>query len=156
MRLSVATRALQRGDTLRADDIGLIDTTIVWRWSTVSPDTTRAQSGWIARRAIAAGEVLRYPAVGAPPVVSVGARVSAIYQDGPVRIQLTGVATNTAALGAPVSGLPFPDAPFLDYHPGGPAWLSGGSFGPEGGLLASATLVAATAAVIRWSGKEQR
>lgn len=102
VRLSVATRALQRGDTLRADDIGLIDTTIVWRWSTVSPDTTRAQSGWIARRAIAAGEVLRYPAVGAPPVVSAGTRVSAIYQDGPVRIQLTGVATNTAALGAPV------------------------------------------------------
>jgi flagellar basal body P-ring formation protein FlgA len=102
VRLSVATRALQRGDTLRADDIGLIDTTIVWRWSTVAPDTTRAQAGWIARRAITAGEVLRYPAVGAPPMVSAGTRVSAIYQDGPVRIQLTGVATNTAALGAPV------------------------------------------------------
>jgi membrane protease YdiL (CAAX protease family) len=61
-----------------------------------------------------------------------------------------------AALGAPVSGLPFPDAPFLDYHPGGPAWLSGGNFGPEGGLLASATLVAATAAILRWSRRESR
>ena len=30
------------------------------------------------------------------------ARVSVIYQDGPVRILLTGVATNTASLGAPV------------------------------------------------------
>lgn len=61
-----------------------------------------------------------------------------------------------AALGAPVSGLPFPDAPFLDYHPGGPAWLSGGSFGPEGGLLASATLIGATAAMLRWSRREPR
>lgn len=59
-----------------------------------------------------------------------------------------------AALGAPVSGLPFPDAPFLDYHPGGPAWLSGGNFGPEGGLLASAMLVAAMAAILRWSRRE--
>ena len=56
-----------------------------------------------------------------------------------------------AALGAPVSGLPFPDAPYLDYHPGGPAWLSGGSFGPEGGALASTMLIAATAALVRWS-----
>jgi len=102
VRWSVATRALQRGDTLRAEDIAVVDTIIVWRWSTIAPDTTRAQSGWIARRPIAVGEVLRYPAVSAPPMVSVGARVSLIYQDGPVRILLTGVATNTAPLGAPV------------------------------------------------------
>ena len=61
-----------------------------------------------------------------------------------------------AALGAPVSGLPFPDAPFLDYHPGGPVWLSGGGFGPEGGLLASVTLIAATAAILRWGRREVR
>jgi len=102
VRLSIATRALLRGDTLRADDIAIVDTTIVWRWSSVAPDTTRAQPGWIARRPIAAGEVLRFPAVGAPPVVNAGTRVSAIYQDGPVRILLTGVATNTAPLGASV------------------------------------------------------
>ena len=102
VRLSLATRALQRGDTLHAEDIAIVDTILVWRWSTVAPDTTRAQPGWITRRPIAVGEVLRYPAVGAPPVVSAGARVSLIYQDGPVRILLTGVATNTAPLGAPV------------------------------------------------------
>jgi flagella basal body P-ring formation protein FlgA len=102
VRLSIATRALQRGDTLRLEDIAIVDTIIVWRWSTSAPDTTRAQAGWIARRPIAAGEVLRFPAVGAPPVVTAGARVSVIYQDGPVRILLTGVATNTAPLGAPV------------------------------------------------------
>lgn len=103
VRLSVATRALQRGDTLRAEDMTVVDTSIVWRWANSSPDTTRAQVGWVTRRPIAAGEVLRYPAVGAPAIVSAGASVTMIYQDGPVRIQLTGVATNTASLGAPVS-----------------------------------------------------
>lgn len=101
VRLSVATRALQRGDTLRAGDIAAVDTNIVWRWSS-RPDTTQAVAGWIARRPIASGEVLRYPAVSAPPIVNVGTRVSLIYQDGPVRIVLTGIATNTAPLGAPV------------------------------------------------------
>ncbi|MCC6243481.1 MAG: flagellar basal body P-ring formation protein FlgA [Gemmatimonadaceae bacterium] len=102
MRLSVATRAIPRGDSLRAGDIAVRDTTIVWRWSTTAPDTTPAQIGWVARRAIAAGEVLRAPAVGPAPVVNVGSKVSAIYQDGPVRILITGIATNSAALGAPV------------------------------------------------------
>ena len=50
-----------------------------------------------------------------------------------------------AALGAPVSGLAF-TLPMLDYAMGGPAWLTGGSFGPEGGLIA--TLIVGTAAVV--------
>lgn len=41
-----------------------------------------------------------------------------------------------AALAAPVSGTPIP-MPWLDYSPGGPGWLTGGAFGPEGGVLAS-------------------
>lgn len=44
-----------------------------------------------------------------------------------------------AALAAPVSGLPFP-MPWLDYLPGGPTWLTGGGFGPEGGVLATLCL----------------
>jgi hypothetical protein len=43
--------------------------------------------------------------------------------------------------------------PFLDYHPGGPAWLTGGSFGPEGGVLATLTIVGATGALLRWMRK---
>jgi membrane protease YdiL (CAAX protease family) len=46
-----------------------------------------------------------------------------------------------AALDAPVSGLPF-RIPLIDYDPGSPAWVSGGSFGPEGGILATAVLLA--------------
>ena len=54
-----------------------------------------------------------------------------------------------AGLAAPVSGLPF-DVPWLDFNPGHPAWLTGGLFGPEGGLVATVVLVAGVAWVIRW------
>jgi len=100
--LAVATRFIPRGEALRDSDIALRDTVITWRWGTVSPDTMRVQAGWVTRRPIAAGEVLRLPAVTPPPVVTSGSTVSAVWQDGPVRMVLSGVATNTAALGAPV------------------------------------------------------
>ncbi|MBL0941011.1 MAG: flagellar basal body P-ring formation protein FlgA [Gemmatimonadaceae bacterium] len=98
---TVAARAIARGETLRAEDIAMLDTVIVWRWNG-SPDTTRALPGWVTRRAIAAGEVLRAPAVGAPALITSGQTVTAIWQDGSLRLAIAGVATNTAALGAPV------------------------------------------------------
>ena len=100
--MAVATRFLPRGETLRDEDIARRDTVITWRWGTIAPDTLRVQAGWVTRRPIAAGEVLRPPAVTPPPVVTSGSAVSAVWQDGPVRLVLSGVATNTAALGAPV------------------------------------------------------
>ncbi|MEZ4412560.1 MAG: type II CAAX endopeptidase family protein [Gemmatimonadales bacterium] len=57
-----------------------------------------------------------------------------------------------AALGAPVSGLPLA-IPLLEYHPGGPAWVSGGAFGPEGGILASVAMIGAIILVSRWTPK---
>ena len=57
-----------------------------------------------------------------------------------------------AALGAPVSGLPLA-MPYLAYNPGGPVWVSGGGFGPEGGLLASVTMLAGTALAAQWIRK---
>ena len=57
-----------------------------------------------------------------------------------------------AALGAPVSGLPL-SMPLLEYHPGGPAWVSGGAFGPEGGILASVAMMGATVIASRWIPK---
>jgi uncharacterized protein len=45
-----------------------------------------------------------------------------------------------AALDAPVSGLPF-RIPLIDYDPGSPAWVGGGAFGPEGGVIATAVLL---------------
>ncbi len=59
-----------------------------------------------------------------------------------------------AAFDAPVSGLPFP-IPLIDYAPGAPQWLTGGSFGPEGGLVATVAILLATAAAWRWGRKEQ-
>jgi membrane protease YdiL (CAAX protease family) len=53
-----------------------------------------------------------------------------------------------AALAAPVSGLPLA-MPWIDYAPGGPDWVTGGSFGPEGGLLATLAFGIATVGVVR-------
>lgn len=43
---------------------------------------------------------------------------------------------------APVSGIGF-DVPLLEFAPGGPNWITGGAFGPEGGLSATVVMVAA-------------
>lgn len=53
-----------------------------------------------------------------------------------------------AGLAAPVSGLPVA-VPGLDYEPGASTWLTGGAFGPEGGLLATLTLAAAAVLAAR-------
>ena len=45
----------------------------------------------------------------------------------------------------PLSGLELVDAPLIESCAGGPAWLSGGAFGPEGSVLATGTVVAAAA-----------
>jgi hypothetical protein len=58
-----------------------------------------------------------------------------------------------ALLGAPVSGLPF-DIPLIDYTMGGPGWLTGGAFGPEGGLLSTLTLTTAIVLAVRWVRKD--
>jgi CAAX protease family protein len=58
-----------------------------------------------------------------------------------------------AALDAPVSGLPF-SIPFIDYRAGDPVWLSGGHFGPEGGLLATGAITAALLVTARWARKD--
>lgn len=43
----------------------------------------------------------------------------------------------------PLSGLELVDAPLIESHVEGPVWLSGGAFGPEGSVLATATVIAA-------------
>jgi membrane protease YdiL (CAAX protease family) len=58
-----------------------------------------------------------------------------------------------ACLDTPVSGVPF-DIPVLDYNAGSPAWLTGGQFGPEGGLAATIALTAAIVVAVRWATRE--
>jgi hypothetical protein len=55
-----------------------------------------------------------------------------------------------AGLGAPVSGIAL-DLPWLSYAPGHPSWLTGGGFGPEGGILASMCLLGGSVLVARRS-----
>jgi uncharacterized protein len=59
-----------------------------------------------------------------------------------------------AALDAPVSGVPF-SIPLIDYDPGAPAWLTGGAFGPEGGLASTLALTIAVLVARRWAGKDR-
>ncbi len=49
---------------------------------------------------------------------------------------------------APVSGLDF-GIPVLDFVSGGPTWLTGGPFGPEGGLVATLVMGGALIVLIR-------
>jgi hypothetical protein len=58
-----------------------------------------------------------------------------------------------AALDAPVSGLPF-SIPLIDYRAGDPVWLSGGGFGPEGGLLATGAITGALLIMMRWARQD--
>jgi hypothetical protein len=44
----------------------------------------------------------------------------------------------------PVSGLELIDAPLLEPALAGPAWVTGGAFGPEGSLVTTAVLALAT------------
>ena len=53
-----------------------------------------------------------------------------------------------AALAAPVSGTPLP-MPWLDYSMGGPRWLTGGPFGPEGGVIASLCILTGVLLALR-------
>ena len=62
------------------------------------------------------------------------------------------------ALGAdaPVSGLTF-DIPVLEFFSGRAGWLTGGAFGPEGGIAASVALVGALIWLkprVAWAGEE--
>ena len=58
-----------------------------------------------------------------------------------------------ACLDTPVSGVPF-RIPLLDYRPGGPVWLTGGGFGPEGGLAATVAMTLGIVMARRWAGKD--
>jgi len=41
---------------------------------------------------------------------------------------------------APVSGFAF-DVPGVDYFPGAHAWVDGGRFGPEGGVIGTLVII---------------
>lgn len=95
---AVAARALDRGDTLRTDDLRREER--VARGRPPEPDSVRP--GWVARRTVRAGEPLRPPAVTPPAAVESGGAVKALLRRGSVEIAVPGTASGRAALGETV------------------------------------------------------
>ena len=101
VRVAVALRTLPRGTVLGADDFQLRDTTM--RGANSATDTTPVVAGWVTRRTINAGEVLRAPAVEAPTVVNANSPVQIEWADHNVSLTIRGVATRNGAIGERVS-----------------------------------------------------
>jgi membrane protease YdiL (CAAX protease family) len=58
-------------------------------------------------------------------------------------------------LDLPVSGLDFMETPRYEPLLAGPAWWTGGAFGPEGGLAATVGFMIALIAVLKWPGLDE-
>jgi flagella basal body P-ring formation protein FlgA len=93
-RFAFATRAIARGAVLGADDIEYRDTT-----ARVSADTNQVAAGWVTRRMIAAGEILRSPAVEPPIIVTANQGVEVEWMDDNVRLTVHGIAMRNGSLG---------------------------------------------------------
>jgi flagella basal body P-ring formation protein FlgA len=101
-RVAVATRAIARGVALGAGDLQYRDSTMSSTFG-MSADTNHVEAGWVTRRVIAAGEVLRAPAVEPPSAVSANQQVAVEWNDQNVRLTLRGIATRNAPIGSRVS-----------------------------------------------------
>jgi flagellar basal body P-ring formation protein FlgA len=88
----MAARDLPRGAVLVAADIAL-----------PGPDSAGSPVGWVTRRVVAAGELLREPTIAPPPAVTAGERVQLLWQDGVLEVRLRGQAMGSAALGERVT-----------------------------------------------------
>lgn len=96
----VAARRIARGTVLRAADMTIARMPArVDARGVVHADTTPVIPGWIARRVIQRGEVLRPPAVAPAPLVAAGQTVQFTYQQDGLELTLDGVAPVAGSLG---------------------------------------------------------
>jgi flagella basal body P-ring formation protein FlgA len=93
-KAAIATRTLARGTVLSANDFVVRDTTLRG-----PADAMPVGEGWVTRRLIGAGEVLRIPAVERPHLVTANQPVEVEWRDSNVTLTLRGIATRNAALG---------------------------------------------------------
>jgi flagella basal body P-ring formation protein FlgA len=95
----VATRRHPRGTVLNESDFTVAR--VALGESPLSPGQSRPGVGWVTRRVVAEGEVLREPAVAPAPAVAAGQPVLFVYNAGlsGLRLSLHGVARSAAALG---------------------------------------------------------
>ncbi len=92
----VATRRLARGTVLTARDMARTRLAVRGRGAArLAPVSV----GWVARRVIQAGEVLRPPAVAPAPLVAAGQPVQFTYGHDRLELTLDGVAPVNGALG---------------------------------------------------------
>ncbi|MEW5916618.1 MAG: flagellar basal body P-ring formation chaperone FlgA [Gemmatimonadota bacterium] len=89
---AVATRRLERGVIIGDSDITFVPA------KEESPRTRFASAGWITRRVIQQGELLRAPAVVPAPDVRAAAPV-AVVTEGAVQIRVSGVAMEDGVVG---------------------------------------------------------
>jgi flagella basal body P-ring formation protein FlgA len=93
-RVAVAAHAIPRGAVLAIDDIEYRDTTL-----RVAVDTNAIAPGWVTRRMINAGEVLRSPAVEPPQIVTANEPVLVEWVDGNVSLTVHGTAARNGSIG---------------------------------------------------------
>jgi flagella basal body P-ring formation protein FlgA len=91
----VAARALPRGTTISPADYQIIPTVV----RPALKSALAADSGWITRRPIAAGEALVEPAVGPPALVTSGQAVTFVAEQAGIRLAIHGTAATGGALG---------------------------------------------------------
>lgn len=95
-RIPVAARDLVRGTILSQADINWSDTTLT---DGSTPDAAPVAAGWVARRVIHAGEILREPGVAKPDLVNAGDPVDVIYWTPGVTIRVRATAIGRGRMG---------------------------------------------------------
>ena len=91
----VATRAIARGVSLSPADYQVTVAVVRAALRTA----TAAESGWVTRRPVAAGEPLIEPAVGPPALIAAGQAVQFVAEAGGVHLSVRGTAATAGALG---------------------------------------------------------
>ncbi len=95
----VATRTLERGETLGLDDLHWEDRVC---WGPPENSEILPQAGWVAQRRVEAGELLTTPALRPPLLVVSGKAVRIIWVRGSVEITLLGTAVRSGSRGEQV------------------------------------------------------
>ncbi|MEO6445737.1 MAG: flagellar basal body P-ring formation chaperone FlgA [Gemmatimonadaceae bacterium] len=96
----VATRRLPRGTVLRESDMTVARVALR---GPASAQPAAVTAGWVTRRVVLAGEVLREPAVAPAPLVAAGQRVQFTYMQNGLQLTFDGVAMAAGSLGDAVA-----------------------------------------------------
>ena len=91
----VAARALPRGASLTPADYRVESTVVRPALGTAAA----ADSGWVTRRPVSAGEPLVEPTVGPPALVAAGQPVNFVVDHDGIRLSIRGTAATAGSLG---------------------------------------------------------